>query len=98
MANGTYQVEYVDDYETDEMQDEYDFTQMNVRPTGRYAPGRRIGKNVRVLAPDVSDAFATDDSVNEALRLILQLTKIPQSNGITSQSIFHPQGDYSATI
>ena len=85
MANGIYQVEYIDDYETDEMQDEYDFTQMNVRPTGRYAPGRRIGSNVRVLAPDVTDAFPTDNAVNEALRLVLQLTKISQSNGITNQ-------------
>lgn len=61
-----------------ELQAEYDLTQLPIMPKGRYAPGRRIGKNVIVLDPDVAQAFPTDEAVNAALRLILQMAQIPQ--------------------
>ena len=64
-----------DDYE---LRDEYDFAKMTIVAKGRYAPERRAGKNVVLLAPDVAQAFPTDDAVNEALRLILQIARIPQ--------------------
>lgn len=62
-----------DDYE---MRDEYDLSQMTVVPKGRYALERRAGKNVIILEPDVSKAFPTDEAVNEALRLVMEMTKI----------------------
>lgn len=65
-----------DDYE---LRDEYDLASMTVLPRGRYAPERRAGRNVIVLDPEIADAFPSDDAVNEALRMVLQLTKIPQS-------------------
>jgi len=65
----------VDDYE---LRDEYDLAKMTIVAKGRYAPERRVGKNVVLLAPDVAQAFPTDDAVNEALRLILQIARIPQ--------------------
>ena len=64
-----------DDYE---LRDEYDLAKMTIVAKGRYAPERRVGKNVVLLAPDVAQAFPTDDAVNEALRLILQIARIPQ--------------------
>jgi hypothetical protein len=64
-----------DDYE---LRDEYDLSRMTVLPRGRYAPERRAGKNVVVLAPDVVEAFPSDESVNEALRLVIRLAKVPQ--------------------
>ena len=64
-----------DDYE---LRDEYDLSRMTVLPRGRYAPERRAGKNVVVLAPDVVGAFPSDESVNEALRLVIRLAKVPQ--------------------
>ena len=64
-----------DDYE---LRDEYDLAKMTIVAKGRYAPERRAGKNVVLLAPDVAQAFPTDDAVNEALRLILQIARIPQ--------------------
>lgn len=64
----------IDDYE---MRDEYDFSEMTVMPRGRYAPDKRATKNAVVLAPDVAEAFPDDDSVNEALRLVLRMAKIP---------------------
>ncbi len=63
-----------DDYE---LRDEYDLSQMTVVPKGRYAPERRVGKNVVLLAPDVVQAFPTDAAVNEALRLVLQIARVP---------------------
>lgn len=63
-----------DDYE---LRDEYDLAKMTVVAKGRYAPERRAGRNVVVLAPDVAQAFPTDEAVNEALRLILQAARIP---------------------
>ena len=63
-----------DDYE---LRDEYDLSTMTIVAKGRYAPGRRVGNNVVVLAPDVAQAFPTDDAVNEALRLVLQIARVP---------------------
>jgi len=65
-----------DDYE---LRDEYDLSKMAVVATGRYAPGRRVGKNVVVLAPDVAQAFPSDEAVNQALRLVLQMAAVPTS-------------------
>jgi hypothetical protein len=64
-----------DDYE---LKNEYDLSKMTVLPRGRFAPERRMGKNVAVLEPDVALAFPNDDAVNEALRLVLKAAKIPQ--------------------
>ena len=47
-------------------------------PKGRYARERRVGKNVAVLEPDIAQAFPSDESVNSALRLVLEIAKIPQ--------------------
>lgn len=64
-----------DDYE---LQEEYDLSKLPIMPKGRYAPERRAGSNVVVLDPDLAQAFPTDESVNAALRLILQIAEIPQ--------------------
>jgi hypothetical protein len=63
-----------DDYE---LRDEYDLSKMTIVARGRYAPERRVGKNVVLLAPDVAQAFPTDEAVNEALRLVLQIASVP---------------------
>ena len=60
-----------------ELRDEYDFSKMSIVAKGRYAPERRAGKNVVLLAPDVAEAFPSDDAVNEALRLVLRITEVP---------------------
>lgn len=61
-----------------ELRAEYDLSQLPIMPKGRYAPEKRLGHNVIVLDPDVATAFPTDEAVNAALRLILQLAQIPQ--------------------
>ena len=60
-----------------ELRDEYDFSTMTIVPKGRYAPHRRAGKNVVLLAPDVMRAFPSDESVNDALRLVMQIARRP---------------------
>ena len=69
-----------DDYE---LQEEYDLSQLPIMPKGRYAPERRAGRNLIVLDPDVAEAFPNDQAVNKALRLILQLTQIPQKAAVS---------------
>ncbi len=64
-----------DDYD---VRDEYDLKKLQIAPRGRYAEARRAGSNLRVLDPDVVRAFPTDEAVNSALRLVLQMAKIPQ--------------------
>ncbi len=59
------------------LQDEYDLSKMTVVAKGRYAPDRRPKKNIVLLAEDVSEAFPTDEAVNEALRLVLRIAEIP---------------------
>ena len=63
-----------DDYE---LREEYDLSKLAVVAKGRYAPQQRAGKNVIVLAPDVADAFPSDEAVNEALRLVLRIAEVP---------------------
>lgn len=72
-----------DDYE---LREEYDLENMTVVPKGRYAPERRQGKNVAILAPDVMNAFPSDEAVNEALRLVLQISRIPSASAPVLQS------------
>jgi hypothetical protein len=60
-----------------ELRDEYDLSKFTIVPKGRFAPERRAGRNVILLAPDVVEAFPTDEAVNEALRLVLKMAKLP---------------------
>jgi hypothetical protein len=42
---------------------------------GKYAARYAGGTNLALLAPDVAEAFPDDESVNEALRLLLKIAK-----------------------
>ena len=64
-----------DDYE---LREEYDLSQLPIMPKGRYAPERRVSKNLVVLEPDVAQAFPSDKSVNAALRLVMQIAEVPR--------------------
>ena len=70
-----------DDYE---LQDEYDLSKMSIVAKGRYAPERRAGKNVVLLAPDVAQAFPSDEAVNAALRLVLRIAEVPSKYVVQS--------------
>ncbi len=64
----------------DELRPEYDLHQLlkgGVR--GKYAERYQAGTNLVRLAPDVAKAFPSEQAVNEALRLVIKLTKIPET-------------------
>ena len=63
----------------DELRPEYDLRRLLKRGVrGKYAEPYRAGTNLVLLAPDVAKAFANNtEAVNEALRLVIQLTKVP---------------------
>jgi hypothetical protein len=69
-----------------ELRAEYDLARLPIMPKGRYAPGRRPNKNIIVLAPDVVDAFPDDEAVNSALRLVIQLAKLPYVQEVPVQA------------
>src|SRR4051812_5544426 len=61
--------------ETDELRPEYDLSQLKGRVRGKYAERYQEGTNLVLLAPDVAEAFPDADSVNEALRFLIRVTK-----------------------
>jgi len=58
--------------EDDELRPEYDLRTLRVR---RLGPGRKRFGDVVRLEPDVAEAFPDADSVNEALRFLIRVTK-----------------------
>jgi hypothetical protein len=62
----------------DELRPEYDLKELlkgGIR--GKYAERYRAGTNLVLLDRDVAQAFPTEKAVNDALRLVIELTKIP---------------------
>ncbi len=56
----------------DEMRDEYDRKDLKGGVRGKHLERYRKGTNLAKLAPDVRAAFPSDESVNEALRSLMQ--------------------------
>ena len=65
----------------DELRNEYDETVLKEGVRGKYVARYRQGTNLVLLAPDVAAAFPTEQSVNEALRLLM---KVAQQSAIVS--------------
>jgi hypothetical protein len=64
-----------------ELRPEYDLSELlkgGVR--GKYADQFREGTNLVLLAPDVAAVFPDEGAVNDALRLVMQLARIPQAD------------------
>jgi hypothetical protein len=64
----------------DELRPEYDFSTMQGGIRGKYIARYRTGTNIILLDPDLAKAFPTSESVNEALRLLLQIAQRQQPN------------------
>jgi hypothetical protein len=61
----------------DELRPEYDLKTLQVR---RLGPGRKsFGGSVVRLEPDVMEVFPSAESVNEALRFLIRITKDKQA-------------------
>ena len=67
------------DETANELRPEYDLSALfkdGVR--GKYSRRYEQGTNLVLLSPDDAKAFPTDEAVNEALRLVIQLKRIPE--------------------
>jgi hypothetical protein len=62
----------------DDLRPEYDLkTLLKGAVRGKYVRQYQAGTNLVLLEPDVSKAFSSAEAVNAALRLVIQLNKIP---------------------
>jgi hypothetical protein len=62
----------------DELLPEYDLNALlkgGIR--GKYAERYQKGTNLVLLDPDIAKAFPDEKSVNDALRLVMQLARLP---------------------
>ncbi len=64
---------------SDELRPEYDLRELLKDGVwGKYAERFKQGTNLVLLDPDVAEVFADNqDAVNEALRLVIELKKLP---------------------
>lgn len=74
----------------DDLRPEYDLKSLlksGIR--GKYAHRFQEGTNIVILDPDVASVFPNGKAVNEALRLVIQLRKIPKIKqpGMLSQGM-----------
>lgn len=68
------------DEKTDDLRAEYDLGELlKTGVQGKYVDRFQEGTNLVLLDRDVAKAFPTDQAVNEALRLVIQLRKLPKS-------------------
>jgi hypothetical protein len=64
----------------DELRSEYELKSLlKGAVRGKYALRYREGTNMVLLEPDVAEAFPNEKAVNEALRLVMKLTKVQES-------------------
>jgi hypothetical protein len=62
----------------DDLRPEYDLRQLlRGAEQGKYAERFRQGTNLVLLEPEIAAVFPNEQAVNEALRLVIELTKIP---------------------
>ncbi len=79
----------VDERPNGEMRSEYDFSR-GVR--GKHYEPYRAGTNVVFLDPDVAKAFTDSASVNQVLRLLLQLARTNIPSHIEPERAMRPTG------
>ena len=67
MSNNTY------NEMNDELRPEYDLSQLKGGVRGKYASKYKERTNLILLSPDVAEVFKDNESVNEALRLLMKI-------------------------
>ncbi len=71
----------------DELRPEYDFSRLSGGVRGKYVERYRAGTNLVLLDPDVAQAFPTEDAVNEALRLLMQVAQRQPANQLLEPDV-----------
>jgi hypothetical protein len=62
-----------------ELREEHHLSELKDGVRGKYAEKYQAGTNLVLLDPDVVAAFPTNESVNEALRLLMKIAKQTQT-------------------
>ena len=57
----------------DDLRPEYDLSKLKNGVRGKYALKYKEGTNLILLEPDVAEVFKDNESVNEALRLLIKI-------------------------
>ena len=60
-----------------ELRREYDLSKLKGMVRGKYAARHHAGTNLVLLSPDVAEYFPDEQSVNTALRTLIQVAKWP---------------------
>jgi hypothetical protein len=69
------------DEKPDDLRPEYDLRELlKGGIQGKYADQYEEGTNLVLLDHDVAEAFPADEAVNEALRLVIQLRRLPRGS------------------
>ena len=67
----------------DELRPEYDLKSLlKDGARGKYAARYNAGTNLVLLEPDVARAFPNEKAVNEALKLVIKLTKFQENASV----------------
>ena len=66
---------------TDDLRPEYDFASMKGGIRGKYLRRVREATNIVLIEPEVTDAFPTEQAVNEALKGVLNTTRAVRNTG-----------------
>ena len=64
-----------DSAKQDELRPEYDFSKLEGGVRGKHYRAYNKGTNLVLLAPDVAKAFPDDQSVNQALRVLIRASR-----------------------
>lgn len=64
----------------DELRPEYDLSKLKGGVRGKYAKQFRAGTNLVLLSPDVAAYFPTEESVNSALRSLVEIVSAKLSH------------------
>ncbi len=59
----------------DDLKPEYDLAKLKLVGRGKYTQKYNAGTNLVLLAPDVVEYFPNQDSVNSALRSLIEIAK-----------------------
>ncbi len=71
----------------DDLRPENDFANMKGGVRGKYAAQTRSRTNLVLLDPEIAKAFPTDASVNQVLRVVLDLTsRVPSKTSARAHS------------
>ena len=69
---------------TDDLRPEYDLSALGPAVRGKYYERASSGTNVVLLEPDIARAFPTAESVNNALRLLVDVASVVSSEKTSS--------------